>query len=123
MNKPSTFAEAKNRFDTAHVTAKVASCIVPVNGKKCDTASIRDARGRPSEEYYKWQFINAIISSGLYARDFVGVEIQFPKGNSAVIKLDGAIFDSGDWLDHYITPTGKTGTRPISNGSTTTCWR
>jgi hypothetical protein len=32
---------------------------------------------------------------------FAGVEIQFPKGNSAVIKLDGAILDSGDWLDHY----------------------
>jgi len=101
MSKPRTFAEAKNQFDTDHSTAAVARCIVPVNGKKCGTASIRDIRGRPSEQYYKWQFIHAAINSGLYARDFIGVEIQFPKGNSAVIKLDGAIFDSGDWLDHY----------------------
>jgi type I restriction enzyme M protein len=101
MSKPSTFTEAKNEFDVAHSTAKVAKCLVPVNGKKCDTASVRDIRGRPSEENYKWQFIYAIINSGLYARDFVGVEIQFPKGNQAIIKLDGAIFDSGDWLEHY----------------------
>jgi len=72
-----------------------------VNGRYRDTASIKDTHGNPSEEYYKWQFVHALINSGLYARDFVGVEIQFPKGNSRVIKLDGAIFDSGDWLEHY----------------------
>lgn len=101
MRKPSTFTEAKNQFDSDHATATVAKCVVPVNGKTCDPVSIRDNQGRPSEQYYKWQFIHAIINSGLYARDFVGVEVQFPKGNSAVIKLDGAIFDSSDWLEHY----------------------
>lgn len=84
-----------------HHNAKTALCIVPVNGKFRETASIRDTRSKLSEEYYKWQFVYALINSGLYARDFVGVEIQFPKGNSAVIKLDGAIFDCGDWLEHY----------------------
>jgi hypothetical protein len=39
MSKPSTFPEAKKQFDAAHATAKVAKCIVPVNGRKCDTAS------------------------------------------------------------------------------------
>lgn len=63
--------------------------------------SILDVRGQWSEEYYKWQFIYSIVYAGLYARDFIGVEIQFPKGNSAVIKLDCAIFDSGDWLERY----------------------
>jgi type I restriction enzyme M protein len=101
MITKTTFAVAKNDFDKAHRNAKTAKCIVPVNGKVRDTVSILDTLGKPSEEYYKWQFINAIINSGLYARDFVGVEIQFPKGNSAVIKLDCAIFDSGDWLEHY----------------------
>jgi type I restriction enzyme M protein len=96
-----TFSQAKIEFDEKHAFAPTAECIVPVNGKIIGTASIRDVRGKQSEEYYKWQFINAIINSGLYARDFVGVEIQFPKGNLAVIKLDGAIFDSGDWIDHY----------------------
>jgi type I restriction enzyme M protein len=97
-----TFASAKSDFDATHRNSKTAKCIVPVNGKVRDTASIQDISGKPSEEYYKWQFIHALINSGLYARDFVGVEIQFPKGNNAVLKLDGAIFDSGDWLKHYI---------------------
>ena len=96
-----TFAAAKNDFDQAHKTSRTAKCIVPVNGKLHNDASILDTHGKPSEEYYKWQFIHAIINSGLYARDFVGVEVQFPKGNSAVIRLDGAIFDSGEWLERY----------------------
>src|SRR5436853_495683 len=96
-----TFATVKSDFDSAHRNAKMVKCIVPVNGKYRDTALIKNTQGKLSEEYYKWQFIYALINSGLYARDFVGVEIQFPKGNSAVIKLDGAIFDSGEWLEHY----------------------
>lgn len=101
MATAKTFATAKNDFDQVHCNAKKAKCIVPVNGKLRDDISIRDTHGKPSEEYYKWQFIHAIINSGLYAHDFVGVEIQFPKGNSAVIRLDGAIFDSGEWLERY----------------------
>src|SRR5580658_1721650 len=95
------FAAAKTDFDVAHRNSKTAKCLVPVNGKSRDTASIKDIHGKPSEEYYKWQFIYALINSGLYARDFVGAEIQFPKGNSAILRLDGAIFDSADWLEHY----------------------
>lgn len=98
-----TFAAAKNDFDQAHKTSRTTKCIVPINGKSRGDASIRDTHGEPSEEYFKWQFIHAIINSGLYARDFVGVEIQFPKGNSAVIRLDGAIFDSAEWLERYNT--------------------
>ena len=101
MTTKPTFATAKIDFDKAHRNCKTANCAVPVNGKLRDSACILDTLGKPSEEYYKWQFIYALINSGLYARDFVGVEIQFPKGNSAVIKLDAAIFDSGDWLEHY----------------------
>jgi hypothetical protein len=40
----------------------------------------RKKAGRPIEEYYKWQFINAIVLSGLYPKDYVGVEVHFPKG-------------------------------------------
>ncbi len=96
-----TFATAKIEFDTAHKNAKTAKCIVPVNGKSKSDASIRDVHGNPSEEYYKWQFIHSAIKSGFYSSDFIGVEVQFPKGNSAVLRLDGAIFDNADWLDHY----------------------
>jgi type I restriction enzyme M protein len=103
MSTKTTFTTAKNDFDKSHRNSKIAKCIVPVNGKYRDAVSIRDTHGKPNEEYYKWQFVNALINSGLYARDFIGIEIQFPKGNSAVIKLDGAIFDNDDWLEHYNT--------------------
>ena len=72
-----------------------------MNGKVRASAPIRDAYGKPSEEYYKWQFIYSLINSGLYAPDYVAVEVQFPKGNTAVLRLDGAIFDSPEWLEHY----------------------
>ena len=96
-----TFAEAKRSFDEQHEGRGTTSCLVPVNGKVCADASIRDLRGNQSENYYKWQFVSALINSGLYAHDYIGVEIQFPKGNSAVLRLDGAIFDDTDWIDHY----------------------
>ncbi len=96
-----SFAEAKRKFDAAHSGKETAQCIVPVNGKTRADISIRDSKGEPSEEYYKWQFINGLINSGLYAHDFIGVEVQFPKGNSAPLRLDAAIFDNADWIDHY----------------------
>jgi hypothetical protein len=43
---------------------------------------IRSSKGEPTEQYYKWQFIYALIHSGLYAKDFIGVEVGFPKGNN-----------------------------------------
>jgi type I restriction enzyme M protein len=51
----------------------------------------------------KWQFIYGLIHSGLYAKDYIGAEIRFPKGNkaSAPLRLDGAIFDDPAWLQHY----------------------
>src|SRR5688500_11813469 len=96
-----TFAEAKRQFDELHTGRPTTTCLVPVNGRIRADASIRDSRGNRNEDYFKWQFVSALINSGLYARDFIGVEIQFPKGNSAVLRLDGAIFDSADWIDHY----------------------
>jgi type I restriction enzyme M protein len=101
MSSQSTFASAKNKFDYLHKNSKTTKCIVPVNGKTCKDAVIQDVNGKCNEEYYKWQFVYALINSGLYARDFLGVEIQFPKGNNAVLRLDGAIFDSKDWLRRY----------------------
>jgi type I restriction enzyme M protein len=99
----SNFAAAKNEYDSKHVNLAHADCIVPVRGKIREPISIRSQSGGPNEEYYKWQFINAIILSGLYPKDYIGVEVHFPKGNktSAALQLDAAIFDSPAWLDHY----------------------
>lgn len=96
-----SFAKAKQAFDDRHKRLKTAECIVPVNGKTKQAASILDSKNNPSEEYYKWQFIHSLVNSGLYAKDYIGAEIQFPKGNNAVLRLDAAIFDHEDWLDRY----------------------
>ncbi|MBI4916072.1 MAG: N-6 DNA methylase [Acidobacteria bacterium] len=104
MSHPSeSFAQAKAQFDAAHATAASADCIVPVRGKAHAPLSIRNAKGEPNEEFYKWQFINALVKSGLYPKDYIGVEVHFPKGNkrSAALKLDAAIFDDPTWIDHY----------------------
>jgi len=98
-----SFAVAKNAFDAKHATATHTDCIVPVRGKAHTPISIRPASNQPNEEFYKWQFINAIVNSGLYPKDYIGVEVHFPKGNkaSAPLKLDAAIFDDPAWVDHY----------------------
>jgi len=102
MSSPA-FAAAKAHFDAKHATATHADCIVPVRGKPHTPVSIRSASGGTNEEFYKWQFINAAVQSGMYPKDYVGVEVHFPKGNkgSAALKLDAAIFDDPAWVDHY----------------------
>jgi type I restriction enzyme M protein len=39
----------------------------------------------------------------LFAKDYIGAEVHFPKGNktSAALQLDAAIFDDATWIDHY----------------------
>jgi type I restriction enzyme M protein len=98
-----SFASAKNAFDAKHINASQTDCIVPVRGKFHAPISIRSVLNQPNEEFYKWQFINAIINSGLYPKDYIGVEIHFPKGNKAStpLKLDAAIFDDSSWIDYY----------------------
>lgn len=99
-----TFTEAKQAFDNGFGKATVLpKSLVPVDGKPKSDIPILGANGNPLEEYFKWQFIYALIYSGLYAKDYIGVEVRFPKGSSASapLKLDGAIFDSMDWIQHY----------------------
>ena len=90
------FDELKKEYDAAHKNDKSVSCFLPVHltTGKIET-SLKKKNGDNNEQYYKWQFLNCFIGAGLCAKDYVGTEVQFPKGNksSAMIKLDGAIFD------------------------------
>lgn len=98
------FSEAKYKFDNNYKTKnKLEKSLVTVNGKFINNISIRDSKNNPNEEYFKWQFIYALIYSDLFPRDYIGTEIYFPKGNisSAPIKIDAVIFDSIEWLDYY----------------------
>ena len=75
-----------------------------VDGTFVENISIKDVNGNPNEEYYKWEFIYSLISSGkIPSRDYIGAEIYFPKGNihSAPIKIDSAIFSDIAWIDYY----------------------
>ncbi|HUT60476.1 MAG TPA: N-6 DNA methylase [Phycisphaerae bacterium] len=101
----SSFSAAKQAFDAGPGKAKVlADALVPVDGKPKKNLAIRNASGALLEEYYKWQFLYALIHSGLFAKDFIGVEVRFPKGSktSQPLKMDAAIFDDADWINHYL---------------------
>ncbi len=97
------FFEAKNEFDDQYRNATSFIAIVPVHMTLNKECCIRRKNNEPNEEYYKWQFIYSLVASGLYNKDYLGVEISFPKGNkeSNPIKFDGAIFDSSNWFTHY----------------------
>lgn len=98
------FVEKKEEFDNGlGKTEKIATSIVPVDGKYISDIKIKNASGERIEEYYKWQFIYALVNSGMYNKDYIGVEVRFPKGNktSAPLKIDAVIFDDPQWLDKY----------------------
>ena len=99
-----TFESEKILFDNKYGTANEIDCFLPVHltiGAKEHNLFKKD--GSHNEQYYKWQFLYCFVSAGLCSKDFIGVEVSFPKGNknSASIKLDAAVFDNKDWFDHY----------------------
>lgn len=97
------FTRYKDEFDKKHGNKTEFDCFLPVDTILNKKTQIKGTGGKPIEEYYKWQFLSAIVNSGMYAKDFIGTEVYFPKGNksSSPIKFDGAIFDDKDWFDHY----------------------
>ena len=100
MNK---FYEAKSEFDIKYKNDTLFTAIVPVHMTINKECIIKRKNKEANEEYFKWQFIYSLITSGMYNKEYIGVEVSFPKGNkdSAPIKFDGAIFDSSDWFKHY----------------------
>ncbi len=99
-----TFENEKILFDSKYRIAREIDCFLPVHltiGSKENNLHKKD--GSHNEQYYKWQFLYCFVSAGLCSKDFIGVEVSFPKGNknSASIKLDAAIFDNKDWFEHY----------------------
>jgi len=98
-----TFTEEKNEFDKIYGTATEYDCFLTEHLTFGRKTNFKKKNGRPNEQYYKWQFLYSIVQSGLFAKDYIGTEVQFPKGNksSAPLKLDGAIFDDITWFDKY----------------------
>lgn len=104
VSERNSFVEAKQEFDEKYRGKDILEkSLVPVDGKIIADISIKNSVNEPNEEYYKWQFIYGILNSNLYNKENIGVEIYLPKGNkdSKPIKIDGCIFDTDDWINHY----------------------
>lgn len=98
------FNQLKLYYDKVHKNDKSVECFLPVHLTLNKVESnLFKKNGSFNEQYYKWQFLNCFIEAGLCSKDYIGTEVNFPKGNkgSAMIKLDGAIFDDKTWFEHY----------------------
>ena len=99
-----TFEQLKKSFDINNKDITELDCFLPVHlAKNKKEDSFRKKDGTFNEQYYKWQFLESFVGAGLCSKDYIGVEVQFPKGNkgASMIKIDAAIFDDKSWLDHY----------------------
>lgn len=98
-----TFTEAKNDFDSKYANVIELTHFLSEHLSYGKVSNLKKKGGEPNEQYYKWQFLYSIIHSGLFAKDYIGTEILFPKGNksSAPLKIDAVIFDDKDWFEHY----------------------
>lgn len=103
MEDMKRFSTLKEQFDKEYGNKDTYIANVPVNLTLNKECKIKSKNGDRNEEYYKWQFVYSIISSGLYNKEFIGVEVCLPKGNknSAPIKFDAAVFKSNTWFEHY----------------------
>jgi type I restriction enzyme M protein len=97
------FSQKKLEFDLKYKNSNAFKAFLPIHLTFNKEVIIKNKQNQPNEEYYKWQFLYAIVYSGMYAKDYIGVEIHFPKGNksSSDLILDCAIFDSKDWFSYY----------------------
>lgn len=102
-NFSATFTEAKNEFDNKYSAITEYDCFLSEHLTFNKKTNFKKKNGQPNEQYYKWQFLYSIVQSGLFAKDYIGTEVHFPKGNksSAPLKLDGAIFDDISWFEKY----------------------
>lgn len=98
-----TFMNKKEEFNQKYENSNKFKSLIPVHLTTRKEFTIKNSKGEPNEEYYKWQFFFALVTSDLYSKDYFGCEVHLPKGNknSKPIKLDGAIFNDKEWFNYY----------------------
>lgn len=98
-----TFSQAKLEFDEKYNSASEFNNFLSEHLTQNKKTALKKKNGTKNEQFYKWQFLYALVNSGMYAKDYIGTEVFFPKGNknSAPIKFDCAIFDDVTWFEHY----------------------
>lgn len=98
------FEELKLEYNIFHKNDGYINCFLPTHLTigKVETNFLKK-NGEYNEQYYKWEFLNCFVEAGLCSKDYIGTEIHLPKGNknSAMIKIDAAIFDDKNWYEHY----------------------
>ena len=98
------FAAKKSAFNIDHGKKKSYNCFLPVHltEGKVET-NLEKTDGTHNEQYYKWEFLECFVESGFCKKDYIGTEVQLPKGNktSNPMKVDAAIFDDDTWFVHY----------------------
>lgn len=75
-----TFSMAKQKFDELYGTKNEFECFLSEHLSFGKHTFLKKKNGQNNEQYYKWQFLYSIINSGLFAKDYIGTEINFPKG-------------------------------------------
>lgn len=102
-NNLRSFTEVKNEFDNLFSKENEFESLVPMHLTYNKKVQIKNKNNEKNEEYYRCQFIYSLINSGMYSKDYIGEEVQFPKGNknSSPIKFDAAIFDDKLWYEKY----------------------
>ncbi len=102
-NVNESFTKAKQNFDNKYCNQLEFDGFLSEHLTLSKKTAIKNKDGKKNEEYYKWQFLYALVMSGMYSKDHIGTEIHFPKGNknSAPIKFDAAIFDDVEWFEYY----------------------
>jgi len=100
---PKTFIDAKIEFDNKYGNSNEYDCFLSSHLTFGKQTKFFKKSGEKNEEYYKWQFLYSIVQSGMFIKDYIGTEIQFPKGNksSAALKIDAAVFDDNIWFEKY----------------------
>ena len=98
-----SFSQIKLEFDKKYEDSNEFNNFLSEHLTFNKKSTFKKKDGSKNEQYYKWQFLYALINSGMYAKDYFGTEVLFPKGNknSASIKFDCAIFDDTNWYDYY----------------------
>lgn len=98
------FEELKIKFNNKYNGATEIECFLPVHLTKNKVEkNIKKKDGTFNEQYYKWQFLSCYIEAGYCSKDYIGVEVNLPKGNknSTHMKVDAIVFDDKDWFSHY----------------------
>ena len=84
------FSKNKKEFDSIYRNAKTIVSIIPFHLTPDKEVGLLKNDDSHNEEYYRQQLIYSLVYSEMYSKDYMGCEIEFPKGNknSANVKID-----------------------------------